>query len=256
MPITAFGRYEVAVMAASDGEAGEYCTRSFFFFPVIRIIGLALLLAVAALLAKRPWRSRKMGAAWWLAAPPALTLPGCLFIGGVGSWSSVFMPLLMGQMTGVALCLLCVCRLQQRRRAVSLLLIVAINAGTLALAAGLLSGMHIPWIVIGLPALLISQLWTVPVVCSCIFVRNRFSAARLLSGLVVSLAVLSVVICLVAYAVSRSPGSLASLLVSLLVPLPYLIVFFLFAACNPWCREGLKRALDIGKPETGAVIGE
>lgn len=262
MPLTSFGRYEVVVsvpadrprllVAESPSDATslpeisddwvEICTQSFVYFPVLRLLCVAVLIAVVACIFFQPWRMKAVGQSFWVILLGALSVPIAV-VPTTSGMAEFLLPLFASQMAGLAIVLWLVCRLRKRRRVAAFFIAEAINCAALFGVMMVSTGASYSLMLL-IPSLIGAQLWTLPAALAMVAVRKQFSGPRLLAGLAIMLALVSLPLVVVAMLLWSPVGLQSLILVAL--PLPYLVVFHLFATRNSWCRAGLIRALGLG----------
>lgn len=243
MPLPAFGKYEVAATTQVNGKTQEFCSDSFTYLPILRLI--AVLLSIFALMLPVVLRRSAIAnkQSWWLVIPVLLALLVFAFAPDHNRLGYLILAESPSQMISLSLFLWIVCSFSKRRRAVSALVILLISAGVLlAIAAGtygmsfLRYDIHI-WNLVS-----VALLWALPVILTMFALVPRFTRLRLAVLLTFFWALSVTGQIYYSCSVWGMPLILKFVLPIILSPLPGLLGLLLYAALNSWCREGLIRA--------------
>lgn len=241
MPLTAFGAYDVVAFVRSGNETHELCRQSFFFCPFFRFASVLLVLvAVAALV--RHFAVRRLNPAWWVLAPLGFGFVAFMLVPPLSSELGILSVFALAQMVGLSVVLFNLCRCKKRRRFVGGVLTLVLNIVALLVLVRLEIGdMDCGELMI------LSLLWILPSLLCLLAVRRIFTRWRIAIGTVIGWLV--TVAAFTAYAYFRwGYASLGSnILWTILMPVPYLLGFFLLVAFNPWCRAGVIRVFGLNR---------
>lgn len=243
MPPLSFGRLRAVVTAEVDGAPREFSGTEFLYFPIFRVLGIALLpfLVAAAALRKRLGDARSW---WWLAVPPYVGLAVFSFVPKLDRMTDFLLVQAMGQMVALSVGLSIVSRFRRRRRTASLLVLLAtctvINVLTQAAVYGNDSVRYRFW-----SCLSDSLAWAVPACLTLLLTIRKQTRARLVLGTLV-FGLLSGAATAGYWRWRYGPFPLESLVRAMLIPMPYPVGLMLMAGFNPWCRTRLAMAMGSG----------
>jgi hypothetical protein len=241
MPFTAFGKYEIAATTQVNGKTQAFCSDSFVYLPILRLI--AVLLTVCAVML--PAVLRKLAIAnkqpWWLVAPVVLASLVFTFAPVNNHFDYFLLVAVPSQMISLSLLFLIVCSFSKRRRIVSAIIILLLNAGVLLAAAAATYGTSsvrydfFYTILSGLS-------WSLPVLLSLFVLLRAFTITRLAVLLTILWGLTVAGMICYCHNGFGMPLVLEFVLPLLLFQVPYISGFLLFVMLNNWCREGLIRA--------------
>lgn len=262
MPVTAFGRYEVAMLATVGGKQVAVGVEPFVYLPAGRIILFALLLAAVVMLPFRPWRRWRSGVRVWKWGPPALAFLALLL--GPPFPLDMLVIVVLAQTVAAAVTISVWGGFRQRQRTLGALTGYAVNfaigvlAGVFRTASfeGISDGWKDLLAASVMPALLGSLMWYAPSMLAFVALRNVYSAGRFLGGLGVGLVLTALVAGVGGWLLEGEAfAGVIFGIMALFVGLIYSSAVFLILSLNVECRTRVIRVfgLNAGQPQPPGV---